>query len=140
VCLFYVDLNGMKRINGSLGHQMGDRAIIATARILSGVFRDSDIVARLGGDEFAIVAAACGHEQVAIVRKRLMAGIDQLNQSGKEPFQLSVSIGEGVYDPQAPSPLEALMERADRAMYEEKRGREHRSPLSDPRSSPAFDK
>src|SRR5262249_37307908 len=51
-CLFYVDLNGMKRINDTLGHQMGDRAIAATARILSGVFRESDIVARLGGDEF----------------------------------------------------------------------------------------
>jgi len=120
-CLFYVDLNGMKRINDTQGHQMGDRAIAATARILSAVFRESDIVARLGGDEFAILAAACGLDQVAIVRRRLMAAIDELNQSRKEPFQLSVSVGESVYDPQAPCTLETLMESSDRAMYEEKR-------------------
>ena len=136
-CLFYVDLNGMKRINDTLGHQAGDRAIVATARILSGVFRESDIVARLGGDEFAILAANCGPEQVAIVRKRLMAAIDELNQSRKEPFQLSVSVGEGIYDPQAPSALEALMESADRAMYGEKRARGHRTASIDPHSAPS---
>ena len=122
-CVFFVDLNGMKQINDKLGHQMGDRALIATAHILAGVFRESDIIARLGGDEFAILAAACGPEQVATVRTRLMAALEELNQSRKEPFQLSVSVGESVYDPHAPSALEALMESADRAMYEEKRGR-----------------
>jgi diguanylate cyclase (GGDEF)-like protein/PAS domain S-box-containing protein len=136
-CLFYVDLNGMKRINDTLGHQMGDRAIVATAQILSRVFRDSDIVARLGGDEFAILAAACGREQVAIVRKRLMAAIAELNQSRKEPFQLSVSVGEGIYDPQAPSTLEDLMESADRAMYEEKRARGQRTASIDPHAAPS---
>ena len=108
----------MKRINDTLGHQMGDRAITATGRVLSGVFRESDIVARLGGDEFAVLAAACGHEQIATVRKRLRAAIDELNQRREEPFQLSVSVGESVYDPQDPRALEALMESADRAMYE----------------------
>jgi len=135
--LFYVDLNSMKRINDSLGHQMGDRAIVATAQILARVFRDADIVARLGGDEFAILAAACGGEQVAIVRKRLMAALDELNQSRKEPFQLSVSVGEGIYDPQAPSTLEDLLESADRAMYEEKRGRGQRTASIEPHSAPS---
>ncbi len=82
---------------------MGDRALVAIARILASVFRESDIVARLGGDEFAILAAACGHEQVAIVRQRLLAAIEQLNQTRSEPFQLSISVGESVYDPAAPS-------------------------------------
>jgi GGDEF domain-containing protein len=82
-------------------------------------------------------AAACGREQVAIVRKRLMAAIDELNQSRKEPFQLSVSVGESIYDPQAPSTLEDLMESADRAMYEEKRARGQRTASRDPHCAPS---
>ena len=53
-CLLFADLDGLKKINDSLGHEIGDRILAEAAYILKQTFRDSDIVARLGGDEFVI--------------------------------------------------------------------------------------
>ncbi|MCE1170341.1 MAG: diguanylate cyclase [Azovibrio sp.] len=60
--LIFIDLDGMKLINDQYGHPAGDRALIATAQLLSDTFRGSDVVARMGGDEFAVVTTeANGH-------------------------------------------------------------------------------
>ncbi|HEY3593049.1 MAG TPA: diguanylate cyclase, partial [Polyangiaceae bacterium] len=120
-CLFYADLNGMKAINDSLGHEMGDRAIAATAKVLLTVFRDSDIVARLGGDEFAIFAPECAKTDIAGVRERIRQVLEDKNREGSDPFRVSISIGSSVFEPGAEPDLHPLMERADRDMYEEKR-------------------
>jgi diguanylate cyclase (GGDEF)-like protein/PAS domain S-box-containing protein len=125
--VFYADLNGMKAINDELGHEMGDRALGAVARVLSNVFRAADIVARLGGDEFAVLAVACDTEGAAIASARLRKLIDEFNQASGERFQLSVSLGASVYDPAAPVDLETLMQRADQQMYEVKRARLERA-------------
>ncbi|HYP87043.1 MAG TPA: PAS domain S-box protein, partial [Polyangiaceae bacterium] len=122
-CVFYADLNGMKVINDSLGHEVGDRAIVATSRLLSAVFRDADIVARLGGDEFAIFASESGAGDVGSIAARLFAEVDAWNGKGAEAFQLSVSIGSSVFEPAEPLALAELMERADREMYAQKRAR-----------------
>ena len=122
-CLFFADLNGMKAINDGLGHEMGDRALAATAKLLSGVFRDSDIVARLGGDEFAIFASECDAAGMSVLRNRVQSAVQNFNASTAEPFQLSISLGAALYDTSKPVELEALIEVADAAMYEEKRKR-----------------
>ena len=121
--VFYADLNGMKTINDVLGHEMGDRALVATASILTKVFRTSDIVARLGGDEFAVLATECDAQGVEAASARVRTLVEQHNQAPGAPFQLSVSVGAAVYDPAAPSELEALMKRADEQMYQLKRAR-----------------
>jgi diguanylate cyclase (GGDEF)-like protein/PAS domain S-box-containing protein len=121
--VFYADLNGMKAINDVLGHEMGDRALVVMASILTNVFRTSDIVARLGGDEFAVLATECDAQGVEAASVRVRALVEQHNHMPDAPFQLSVSIGAAVYDPAAPSDLEALMKRADEQMYELKRAR-----------------
>jgi len=128
-CLFFVDLNGMKLINDSLGHEFGDRALTSAARVLSSVFRDSDIVSRLGGDEFAVLAGECGIAEIEVLRERLRARTVELNETTSEPFQLSMSVGAAVFEPGSEADLETLMERADRKMYEEKRAA--RAPGSD---------
>lgn len=115
--VFYADLNGMKKINDELGHEMGDRSLVATGAILGKVFRSSDIVARLGGDEFAVLATECDAQGVEIASERARTFIEQHNKTSGEPFQLSVSIGAAVYDPAAPANLDALMQRADEQMY-----------------------
>ncbi len=122
-CLFFADLNGMKTINDNLGHEMGDRALVAMAALLTHVFRDSDIVARLGGDEFAVFASECDMAGTAVLRARVQAAVDHFNRTSAEPFQLSVSVGAELYDPAKPVELEALIEAADAKMYEEKRVR-----------------
>jgi diguanylate cyclase (GGDEF)-like protein/PAS domain S-box-containing protein len=130
--LFYCDLNGMKVINDGFGHDVGDRAIAATAKILLVAFRGSDIVARLGGDEFAIFAPECDEAGVTAARARLCQVVDAFNAERGEPFRLSVSVGCAVFDPAQPSELEALMEIADGEMYREKRA----SGLARPPSPP----
>ena len=120
-CVFFVDLNDMKGINDSLGHEFGDRALTSAARVLSLVFRDSDIVSRLGGDEFAVFASECGAADIAALRERLRARTGELNAAKNEPFELSMSVGAAVFEPGSKADLDTLMERADQSMYEEKR-------------------
>lgn len=122
-CLFFIDLNDMKGINDALGHDIGDRALIASATVIREVFRDSDITSRLGGDEFAVLAVDCGPADVLTLRQRLHARTAKLNRDTSETFRLSMSIGAAVFDPQTGTAgdLERLMELADKAMYAEKR-------------------
>jgi diguanylate cyclase (GGDEF)-like protein len=121
--VFFMDLNGMKIINDTLGHEVGDRALGVTARVLMGVFRESDIVARLGGDEFAVFAPDCDVDGARSLRERLARHLDELNDASGEPFRLSISVGTAPFDPLHPAELDALLETADREMYERKRAR-----------------
>ena len=129
--VFFIDLNGMKLINDTFGHDAGDAALSETAQLLTSAFRESDIVARLGGDEFAILAADCDAEGAATMRGRIDQNVEASNQ-GTRPyaFRLSVSVGTAVFDPLAPRELDALLEAADQAMYEQKRARADSSPLA----------
>ncbi len=122
VALVFVDLNGMKRINDELGHEVGDQALMATARILKTTFRGSDVIARLGGDEFVVLAMAAHPSAAARIRKRLLQNLTRYNESG-EGVEVSFSIGFAHYNPLVASEtsVEQLMMQADEAMYVEKR-------------------
>jgi len=119
--LFFIDLNGMKAINDSLGHELGDRALIATAKVLCSVFREADIVSRLGGDEFAVFAVECGANDCKALTGRLRANIEVFNERSGQPFSLSVSVGSAVFEPESARNLTALIEIADQNMYADKR-------------------
>ena len=73
-----VDLNGMKRINDSLGHLQGDQLLSDVMTILRGCFRSSDIIGRLGGDEFVVLSPDAG-ESAESFRGRLRAAVDEYN-------------------------------------------------------------
>jgi diguanylate cyclase (GGDEF)-like protein/PAS domain S-box-containing protein len=120
-CLFFVDLNGMKHINDTFGHDAGDRALVATAGVLRTVFREADILSRLGGDEFAVLAAECGLDDVQAIRQRISTCVTQFNESAGETFQLSLSVGSATSEPGVEVDVERLLEDADAAMYREKR-------------------
>jgi diguanylate cyclase (GGDEF)-like protein/PAS domain S-box-containing protein len=119
--LFFADLNGMKTINDGWGHDAGDRAIVATAALMTASFRSSDVVARLGGDEFAVFALECDAVGVEVAHARIRRAVDELNARQTEPYTMSVSLGAAVFDPDQPAELEFLMELADGKMYQEKR-------------------
>jgi len=125
--LLFLDVNEMKRINDSLGHQEGDRALVDVARILRQTFRESDIVARVGGDEFC--ALLWGGAQNEGTVARLRTKIEEFNGSSSRPYRLSLSVGAHTYDPADPCTLDALIEEADRLMYREKMGQERRPRL-----------
>jgi two-component system, cell cycle response regulator len=119
--LVYVDMDNMKQINDTLGHQAGDRALIALAALLKSACRSSDIVARLGGDEFAILLYCSGGNCGQNIWERLRENIRSHNQESDGTFQLEVSAGIVAYEPMHPCGLDELLARADRLMYEEKK-------------------
>ena len=123
VTLVYLDLDRFKTINDSLGHHVGDRALIRIADILKATFRRSDIIARLGGDEFAVLALEASTESSETLIARLRERVEAFNRSGPDPFRLSVSIGMTRHEGDMRVRLEELVAEADNAMYEEKRGK-----------------
>ncbi|HEY9699046.1 MAG TPA: diguanylate cyclase [Trichocoleus sp.] len=123
-CLLFADLDGLKQINDTLGHAVGDRAIADAAQLLMQTFRDADIVARLGGDEFAVLIPACS-DNSAEFSNRLQANIDRFNQgcacAGSCSYQLSMSVGIQFCAATDNISLEQLLVKADKLMYKHKR-------------------
>ena len=119
--LVYFDIDGLKKINDTLGHTVGDHAIKTFANLLKKVFRCSDIIARIGGDEFVVLAIECSIREYKKVKNRLDQAIEEFNASENQQFQLSVSAGAAPCDPNATFNIEQLMEEADAELYKEKK-------------------
>ncbi len=131
--LILADLDGLKQINETFGHQEGNQALAETANVLKDSFRQSDILSRLGGDEFGVLAADASEGSAEVVRNRLQQKIAARNQQPNRRYLLSLSVGIVAYDPVQPRSLENLMEQADARMQEQKRNRRAsagRSPLA----------
>ncbi len=120
--LFFIDLDGLKDINDTWGHEEGDRAIKKTAAILRATFRSTDIIGRLGGDEFAALVLD-SPELPEVILKRLEEKADDGNMSSRLPYRLSMSTGVAGYDPLQPCSIDELMSQADQRMYIRKKER-----------------
>jgi len=125
ILVFYADLDGLKKVNDTFGHQEGDQLLVATANIFKEVFRRSDIIARVGGDEFVSMILDADDNEVKQIHERLQESVDQFNSHDGKGYKLEVSFGFTYYDPAKPCSFEELLERADKAMYELKRRREY---------------
>ena len=123
VTMVYLDLDHFTTINDSLGHHVGDRALLKVADILRATFRRSDIIARLGGDEFGVLALEAADESSESLIERLRERVLDFNESSPEPYQLSVSIGMAHHDDDPRVRLEDMVAEADSAMYREKHGK-----------------
>lgn len=121
-CLLFADLDGLKKINDSLGHETGDKAIIDTAKILKQTFRESDIIARIGGDEFIVfILNSCGNKNE--LNLRLQTNINNFNQEHNYAYKLSISLGVKEYSWNQEVSLEELVKAADWLMYQNKRAK-----------------
>ena len=119
--LLYIDLDDLKKINDTYGHNRGDFILVALAEILQKTFRKSDIKARIGGDEFVIFPIDTQMNGVKSALTRLKKSIDEYNtSSGHQPL-LAVSTGVSCYKPSQPCSINELLTKADSLMYEEKR-------------------
>ena len=129
--LLYGDLDSFKAVNDGFGHDAGDSALRAIARILSTSFRQTDLIARLGGDEFTILAIDIPADDVTLIIDRIDASIDGSNERRSEDpaqaWRLGISLGVALFDPAAPVDVEVLLRRADEAQYEKKRQRKARA-------------
>jgi diguanylate cyclase (GGDEF)-like protein len=117
--MLFVDIDGLKRINDSFGHKAGDEALIQVAAALTNGVRKSDCVGRLGGDEFGILLAHATEETARETANRLTAAIEeQESHCDGNRLPLSVAIGATLIG--ANDTPDAVIARADRAMYAEK--------------------
>lgn len=120
--LLYLDLDGFKAVNDSLGHAAGDAALVHVAKLLMANVRESDAVGRLGGDEFGLVMLNAGLDAGREKARRLAETLDQdgFIWDG-QPQKLGGSFGVRIWSGQ-PDP-EVWMAEADAAMWIRKRGR-----------------
>src|SRR5262249_54165428 len=114
VSLILLDLDHLKRINDTLGHQAGDAALCHVAFVIQSVVRDIDICARFGGEEFVIVLPQCGREHALSVAERVREAIAV--RPAPRVGEITASIGVATY-PASASSKEELIEMAGRAMH-----------------------
>jgi diguanylate cyclase (GGDEF)-like protein len=119
--MLYADLDGLKTINDTLGHQEGDRALADTAHLLKSTYRESDLIARIGGDEFVVIPVGSAGDNIETITDRLQKNVDLHNATANRPYTLSISTGIAYYDTERPSSIDELLATGDRLMYEQKK-------------------
>ena len=122
--LLFIDLDGFKLINDTLGHDAGDKLLVEVSQRITRVLRNSDTCVRLGGDEFLVVAPSIGREEDCLrLAHKLLDEIRVGVDLGCEPVSVSGSIGIALCPDHAETPAD-LVKAADNAMYGAKeRGR-----------------
>ena len=101
-----LDIDGLKQINDTHGHEQGDRLLRRCAHAWAGIVRASDFLARLGGDEFVVLLPDCTEDRASEITRRMLGAV---------PFNQSCSIGIATWDREEAG--YELVHRADQAMY-----------------------
>lgn len=115
--VLFLDLDGFKKINDSLGHEAGDLVLQEVAKRITSTLRDSDTVARVGGDEFVLVLDNIGPDQnAALVAGKILAALAVPFDLGGQPGMVGGSIGVAFY-PDDAEEVRELVQHADEAMY-----------------------
>jgi diguanylate cyclase (GGDEF)-like protein/PAS domain S-box-containing protein len=119
ISIILIDIDGLKIVNDTLGHKVGDDLLISAAKIISECFRQVDIVARIGGDEFCIILPGVDRKAALAKKNRISKLVGEYNDDNPSiPLNMSVGVatfqdaqGETIYD---------IYQRADENMYEYK--------------------
>lgn len=128
------DLNGLKKVNDTLGHQEGDEYIKTSARIIAECIGENGILYRTGGDEFFAWMNYLGEENAEAILENIFQQMEKENQSEKYHFELSLAAGYAAYDENLDKDLFDTYKRADMKMYDEKR--KHYEEKSDAEQTP----
>ncbi|WP_296397581.1 diguanylate cyclase [Acidaminococcus timonensis] len=119
--LVMVDMNGLKQINDTYGHEKGNLAIQAMVKTICDLYKHSPVY-RIGGDEFVVLVQNDDYASQDIIWRQLVPYLHQRSQGLKEPWlELSFSAGRAQYQPGIDEDLKAVFRRADAAMYKVKR-------------------
>ncbi len=120
--VLFLDLDGFKFVNDSLGHAVGDDLIARVGAMFAATVRDTDVLARVGGDEFAVILMRAGEEDAILVAEKLLSVIrrDGVVVSHDRHAQVSTSIGITLFGPGDGMTADELLVEADIAMYDAK--------------------
>jgi diguanylate cyclase (GGDEF)-like protein/PAS domain S-box-containing protein len=120
IAVLFLDLDGFKHINDSLGHPIGDKLLQSVAKRLVDCGRSSDTVSRQGGDEFVVLLSEVEHsEDAAVAARRILQKIAEPHSIDQHDLHVTTSIGVSVY-PDDGLDAETLVKNADTAMYQAK--------------------
>ena len=119
----FIDLDGLKGINDSFGHETGNAALVEVANVLKESFRQSDILGRLGGDEFAVFILHADKDEIGGIGRRVQHHLDAHNAAPNRRYRLSFSIGIVSHGSAKSADIEGLLRAADTLMYEQKRAK-----------------
>jgi diguanylate cyclase (GGDEF)-like protein/PAS domain S-box-containing protein len=121
VTALFLDLDGFKEVNDSLGHLAGDHLLVQVADRLRAAVRDEDVVARFGGDEFAVlITSPTGGDDASCVARRIIAMLEEPFPSDSGKIHVQASIGLAAANLLGSGGAEQLMRNADLAMYKAK--------------------
>ena len=121
ISICFIDINGLKDVNDTLGHSAGDELIKTSIDVLKKSIRDKDFIIRLGGDEFLIVFPKTEANYAEDAWDRAVIGFDKINNEENREYLISISHGIAEYTAQAKNYLDELISEADKKMYDEKR-------------------
>ncbi len=129
IAFLMIDIDRFKEINDRFGHQMGDRVLRETAKLLEEQVRDSDIVVRYGGDEFLIILPET-IDEIDALKERIHKEVARYGDILKPlDFPITLSIGSAYWNPDDSNALETILAEADRQMYKAKRLQEQENQL-----------
>ncbi len=124
--VLFADMDDMKYINDTYGHDQGDTAIRAFSRVLHDTCKHGEIVSRFGGDEMVVLGIHYTSEMAADFADRFQKGLDAYNGEGNL-YDLKVSVGYELFTPDATTNLEDCTKAADEKMYSVKRSRKEKA-------------
>ena len=119
--MIMIDINDFKNINDTYGHIEGDEALRHMSDILADTFRAEDFISRYAGDEFVVIMKledrACREQIISRLREKFK----EFNESNITPYDLSISLGYDIYDPELKMGAKDFIVHTDRLMYQDKR-------------------
>jgi diguanylate cyclase (GGDEF)-like protein len=119
-CICFIDINGLKEVNDTLGHEAGDALIKTVVDGIKRNTRESDFIARLGGDEFLIIFEGLAIDQAEEVWSRITQYFSKINETGANRYLVSVSHGIEEFDCGMQRQIDRVINIADEKMYREK--------------------
>ena len=126
--MVFIDVDYMKWTNESFGHEEGDLLLVEVANLLRGVFRRTDVIGRLGGDEFAVLAMRKTEHAGKSPTVRLKEVLDRYNNRRKQPYPLSISIGQAEYKEGETLDIKDLLTQADKNMCKISQNKKGKTP------------
>lgn len=131
LAVFMIDLDHFKLFNDTHGHAAGDLLLKEFARLMRTILRESDIVCRFGGEEFCVILPSIEEPITQQRAEDLLKAVQTITPSikGQQAGHVTISIGVAIYPDHGISPNE-LIEAADKALYEAKKGGRNRSVLA----------